>query len=190
MMHVLQDPYRVWFFNQTTATHSKPWKLGGAVIPPTGNKVRNGTVANSVIWTPDRKVKYALTARSSTICSIASNKSASYNSAWILYGAHILAPRFEHCHTACRYISVGYCVDRINSNTPNGTMKVAVPGFFRAAGQDQIWELATNPVVNWLNDLGKSLRGEPPSQIPYEDLPEWWKKLPDGRLRGAENYYK
>ena len=56
---VLQDPYRVWFFTQTTGTHTGDFNFAGSVIPPTGGKIQNGTEANSVIWTPDRKVKCA-----------------------------------------------------------------------------------------------------------------------------------
>ena len=56
----MQDPMRVWFFSQVTGTHTQPWQFGGgATFPPTGGKIQNGTEANSVIWTPDRKVKCA-----------------------------------------------------------------------------------------------------------------------------------
>jgi hypothetical protein len=69
-------------------------------------------------------------------------------------------------------------------------MKVAVAGFFRTAGQSKIWDIATNPIVNWFTQMGKKIRGEPSTEIRYEDLPDWWKELPDSRLRGAENYDK
>lgn len=53
----MQDPYRVWFFTQTTGTHTGNMSFSSVTLPPTGNKIQNGTEANSVIWTPDRKVK-------------------------------------------------------------------------------------------------------------------------------------
>ena len=97
---------------------------------------------------------------------------------------------FQRIVAVCRYLSVGYCVDRINSNTPNGTMKVAVAGILRATGQGQLWGVISNPVFIWFQSLARKLKGEPPVHTPFEDLPEWWKKLPDSNLRGAENYYK
>eukprot|EP00892_Ulva_mutabilis_P010452 jgi/Ulvmu1/777/UM010_0151.1 len=140
-----QDPYRVWFFTQTTGTHTGNFSFAGNTIPPTGGKIQNGTEANSIIWTPDRKVKY---------------------------------------------ISVGYCVDRINSNTPNGTMKVAVVGFLRATGKAELWDFISNPIVQWgLNAVNK-LQGKPSNTVPFDDLPDWWKKIPDADLRDGENYSK
>lgn len=58
----VQDPYRVWFFTQTTGTHTQPLASGGGsgvVMEPTGEPIRNGTEAASVIWTPDRKIRCA-----------------------------------------------------------------------------------------------------------------------------------
>ena len=89
-----------------------------------------------------------------------------------------------------RYISIGYCADRINSNTPNGTMKIAVAGFLRAAGQGQLWRVINSPFSQWLTNLVQRLQGKPSTRTPYEDLPEWWKELPDSKLRDTEGYYK
>ena len=55
----MQDPYRVWFFTQTSGTHTGDFDFAGNVIAPTGGVIRNGTEANSVIWTADRQVKCA-----------------------------------------------------------------------------------------------------------------------------------
>lgn len=81
-------------------------------------------------------------------------------------------------------------MDRINSNTPNGTMKVAVAGFLRAAGNPGIWDIAINPVVLRITNFVNKLQGKPSTDVPYDSLPAWWKELPDGSLRGAENYDK
>ena len=89
-----------------------------------------------------------------------------------------------------RYMSVGYCVDRINSNTPNGTMKVAVAGLLRAAGQPGLWDVLRNPFLNWFQTQMNKIQGKPSNRVEWEDLPEWWKELPDSKLRGSANYYK
>lgn len=56
----MQDPYRVWFFTQTTGTHTRPLRPGTPGTRSSGERIRNGTEAASVIWTPDRKIKCAL----------------------------------------------------------------------------------------------------------------------------------
>ena len=81
-------------------------------------------------------------------------------------------------------------MDRINSNTPNGTMKVAVLGFLRATGKEGLWSFVTSPVVEWAMNIVNKLQGKPSTKVAFEDLPDWWKKLPDADLRGAENYTK
>ena len=92
---------------------------------------------------------------------------------------------------ACRYLSAGYCVDRINSDTPNGTMKVAVVGLLRAAGAEWLWSVVTNPLVQFVGGWVSWLKGKPaPGRTPFKDLPQWWQELPDGNLRGSQNYYK
>lgn len=48
----------MWFFTQTTGTHTQPMGTAGS-LPPTGQPIRNGVEAASVIWTPDRKIKCA-----------------------------------------------------------------------------------------------------------------------------------
>lgn len=104
------------------------------------------------------------------------------------------AARFPVTALACRYASGGYCVDRINSNTPKGTMRVGVVGILRAAGGAAIWAILTNPVLQWISNLLGRLKGKPKASrsgaAPWEDLPAWWKDLPDGRLRDAEGYYE
>ena len=90
---------------------------------------------------------------------------------------------------ACRYMSVGYCVDRINSNTPNGTMLVAVPGLLRAANAEYLYKAFSKPPGSWLQQLGTRLMGKtPPGFKPYDRLPEWFKQLPDSNLRMGQNY--
>ena len=88
----------------------------------------------------------------------------------------------------CRYMSVGYCVDRINSSTPNGSMDVAVAGLLRAADAETIWKAISNPTFNWVQDVFRKLTGKPPRGTPWEDLPEWFKEIPDSKLKGYEGY--
>ena len=65
-------------------------------------------------------------------------------------------------------------------------MKVAVAGLFRAIGQEKVWDVLTLPVVAWIREQVKKLKGEPSDIVPWEDLPEWFKELPDSKLRGPE----
>lgn len=85
-------------------------------------------------------------------------------------------------------MSVGYCCDRINSSTPNGTMDVAVKGLLRAANAEYVWKIVTNPVVIWAQNTMRKLKGEPPRRTPWEDLPEWFKELPDSKLTQGKGY--
>lgn len=101
-----------------------------------------------------------------------------------------MQPEQRECQSsACRYVSGGYCCDRILSTTPNGSRSVAVVGLLRTANASMIWKLFTNPVislfVNWrLRATGQATTTPPP----FDELPAWWRALPDGKLRGAEKY--
>lgn len=69
-------------------------------------------------------------------------------------------------------------------------MKVAVVGLLRAANAINVWKIVTHPIVVWITRLIRKLQGKPSPTTKFEDLPSWWKEVPDGKLRGAENYYK
>ena len=88
-------------------------------------------------------------------------------------------------------MSVGYCADRINSNTPNGTMKVAVAGLLRTADSETTWKLLQSPVGKWFQWIANLVQGKRgPGETPWADLPEWFKQLPDSKLVNGENVDK
>ena len=45
----------------------------------------------------------------------------------------------------------------------------------------------------WVSNLANKLQGKPRNDgtdVPLEELPAWWQKIPDADLRGAQNYDK
>lgn len=72
-------------------------------------------------------------------------------------------------------------------------MRVAGVGILRAAGFTAIWALFTNRVVQFVMNVVYRLRGAPKEArfgaTPWAELPQWWRDLPDGGLRGAQRYY-
>ena len=80
-------------------------------------------------------------------------------------------------------------MDRINGNTPNGSMLVAVAGLMRTANAEYIWKALSNPVSSWLQWVVQAVTGKlPQGQTKWEDLPEWFKQLPDSKLMQGQNY--
>lgn len=69
-------------------------------------------------------------------------------------------------------------------------MRVAVPGYLRAMGKLWLWDVITSPTGRWFDSILCKLQGKPPRYPAYEDLPDWWKALPDGHLQYDENYRK
>lgn len=99
------------------------------------------------------------------------------------------------CHLQQR-AQVHLVANRINSNTPNGTMAVAVGGFPRAAratlGCGPAWcarGASTRPRRSADVAAGGEVQDTPRTG---ESLPAhaWWPEVPGGLLRGAENYTK
>lgn len=87
---------------------------------------------------------------------------------------------------SCRYQSVGYCVDRIYSDSPDGSMTVAVFAAFKAAGLPWVVSILLNP----LYEAFSALTGNPSTSTQWENLPEWYKKLPGSRLKGSQGYQR
>jgi hypothetical protein len=88
-------------------------------------------------------------------------------------------------------MSVGYCVDRINGSTPNGTMNVAIAGLLRTADAERVWKVLNSPVGSVMQRIMNWFQGkQSPGDTPWEDLPEWFKALPDSNLRMGQNYSK
>lgn len=81
----------------------------------------------------------------------------------------------------CRYQSVGYCVDRFYSGSPDGSMTVAVFAAFKAANNPWVVKVLMNPLF----ETFMALIGDPQA-TPWENLPEWYQKLPGSRLKGSQ----
>lgn len=86
----------------------------------------------------------------------------------------------------CRYQSVGYCVDRIYGNSPDGSMTVAVFAAFKAAGVPWVVDILLNP----LYEVVSGFIGNPSTATKWEQLPEWYRKLPGSKLMGSQGYLR
>lgn len=80
-----------------------------------------------------------------------------------------------------RYQSVGYCVDRFYSGSPDGSMTVAVFAAFKAANNPWVVKVLMNPLF----ETFMALIGDPQA-TPWENLPEWYQELPGSRLKGSQ----
>lgn len=76
-------------------------------------------------------------------------------------------------------------MDRIYSDTPNGSMTVAVFAAFMAAEKPWVVKILLNPMFEWfMEKIGK------PQASSWEKLPEWYKKLPGADLKGSQGYFR
>jgi hypothetical protein len=69
----LQDSKRVWFFMRSTGTMSNDWNVAGMTLKATGKQIQNGTEVDSMIWTPDKKIKCARLPAARRACSISAS---------------------------------------------------------------------------------------------------------------------
>merc|ERR1711879_598618 len=53
-----QNPYRCFFFERWTGTHTGEINLGPMTIPPTGNRIETPIHVTSITWNPQGKIVY------------------------------------------------------------------------------------------------------------------------------------
>lgn len=92
------------------------------------------------------------------------------------------------CVRLCRYLSIGYCADRILSDAPGGSTGVAAVAVGRTADAPSLAPLLSG------GPLASALRGatnvalragggsDDLADTPWEELPEWFKAHPNSKL--------